>query len=48
MASEEQWMKMPTMSSVFYLSDAGAPTLVLNKTTNRGGSRAPSASCPTS
>ena len=38
-ASEEQWMKMPTMSSVFYLTDAGAPTLVLNKTTNRGGNR---------
>ena len=38
-ASEEQWMKMPTMSSVFYLSDAGAPTLVLNKTTNRGGNK---------
>ena len=32
-------MKMPTMSSVFYLSDAGAPTLVLNKTTNRGGNK---------
>ena len=38
-ASEEQWMKMPTMSSVFYLTDAGAPTLVLNKTTNRGGNQ---------
>jgi hypothetical protein len=32
-------MKMPTMSSVFYLTDAGAPTLVLNKTTNRGGNK---------
>jgi hypothetical protein len=59
-ASEEYWMKMPTMSSVFCksfstvrvgpvlsvsdpacvptdLTDVGAPTMVLNKTTNEGG-----------
>jgi hypothetical protein len=36
-ASEERWMKMPTMSSVLYLTDTGAPTFVINRTVNSGG-----------
>ena len=38
-ASEEQWMKMPVLSTVTYLTDVGGPTLVLNQSSNRGGNR---------
>merc|ERR1712166_187317 len=30
-ASEEQWMKMPALSTVTYLTDEGGPTLVFPK-----------------
>ena len=36
-ASEEQWMKMPILSTVTYLTDSGGPTFVMNMSTNRGG-----------
>ena len=36
-ASEEQWMKMPLLSSVTYLTNVGGPTFVMNQYTNRGG-----------
>eukprot|EP00946_MAST-07B_sp_MAST-7B-sp1_P002408 g2408.t1 len=38
-ASEEQWMKMPILSTVTYLTDVGGPTLVLNQSSNRGGNK---------
>ena len=38
-ASEEQWMKMPVLSTVTYLTDVGGPTLVLNQSSNRGGNK---------
>ena len=38
-ASEEQWMKMPVLSTVTYLTDVGGPTLVLEQASNRGGNR---------
>ena len=38
-ASEEQWMKMPALSTVTYLTDEGGPTLVLNQSSNRGGNQ---------
>ena len=38
-ASEEQWMKMPVLSTVTYLTDVGGPTLVLNQSSTRGGNR---------
>ena len=36
-ASEEQWMKMPILSTITYLTDEGAPTLILDQSSNRGG-----------
>ena len=36
-ASERGYMKMPVFSTVTYLTDDGAPTMVINQTTNRGG-----------
>ena len=36
-ASERGYMKMPVFSTVTYLTDDGAPTMVVNQTTNRGG-----------
>jgi len=38
-ASEEQWMKMPVLSTITYLTDEGGPTLVLDQSSNRGGNR---------
>jgi len=36
-ASEEQWMKMPVLSTITYLTNTGGPTLVLDQSSNRGG-----------
>jgi hypothetical protein len=38
-ASEEQWMKMPVLSTVTYLTNEGGPTLVLDQSSNRGGNK---------
>jgi hypothetical protein len=36
-ASTEWYMKMPALSTVTYCTNSGAPTLILNQTTNRNG-----------
>ena len=36
-ASEEQWMKMPVLSTITYLTNEGGPTLILDQASNRGG-----------
>jgi hypothetical protein len=36
-ASNKQRMIFPSMSTITYLTDGGAPTLILNQTTNQFG-----------